>query len=63
MTAQVYDGEEHKVTGYKVTAISNELYTEGDFDFIGTAEAKRTEAGTTYDGAEGRGFCKQECEL
>ncbi len=27
----VYDGTEHKVTGYTVTAISNKLYTESDF--------------------------------
>ena len=46
----VYDGTEHVVTGYKVTAISNELYRESDFSFSGTAEAKRTEAGTTYMG-------------
>ncbi len=52
----VYDGAEHKVTGYKVTAISNELYAEGDFDFIGTAEAKRTEAGTTYMGLTAEDF-------
>ena len=42
-----YDGTEHKVTGYDV-AISNGLYTEGDFSFSGTAEAKGTDA-DTYD--------------
>ena len=61
--SKTYDGTEHKVTGYVATDISNKLYKEGDFSFSGTAEAKRTEAGTTYDGPEGRGFCKQECEL
>ena len=59
----VYDGTEHKVTGYEVTAISNELYTEGDFDFIGTAEAKRTEAGTTYMGLKGRGFANKSANF
>ena len=70
--SKTYDGTEHKVTGYDVTDISNPLYEEadihfsgnalykeGDFSFSGTAEAKRTEAGTTYDGPEGRGFCKR----
>ncbi|MBQ6175670.1 MAG: hypothetical protein IJK29_00585, partial [Bacteroidales bacterium] len=44
-----YDGEEHKVTGYDVS-IEDEtgLYTEADFTFSGTAEAKGTDAGT-YD--------------
>ncbi|MDO4860152.1 MAG: InlB B-repeat-containing protein, partial [Bacillota bacterium] len=41
-----YDGEEHGVSGYDVQ-ISDPLYTEDDFTFSGTAEAKRTDAGTT----------------
>ncbi|WP_026528934.1 hypothetical protein [Butyrivibrio sp. VCD2006] len=45
----VYDGEEHKVTGYDV-AFSNTVYKETDFTFTGTAEAKRTEVGTTEMG-------------
>ena len=58
MTAQIYDGTEHKVTGYKVTDISNELYAEGDF------ELQRNSGGEAYGsrndlyGPEGRGFCK-----
>ena len=44
-----YDGEEHKVSGYDVE-ISNPLYTEADFTFGGTAEAARTDAGTTNMG-------------
>ncbi len=44
-----YDGEEHKVTGYDVS-ISNPLYTQADFTFSGTAEAKRTDTGTTNMG-------------
>ena len=44
-----YDGEEHTVSGYDVK-ISNPLYTESDFKFSGTAEAKRTDAGTTNMG-------------
>ena len=41
-----YDGVEHKVTGYDVE-IESPLYKESDFTFSGTAEAKRTDAGTT----------------
>ena len=41
-----YDGRKHKVTGYEVTAISNELYTEKDFTFNGKAEVAGTDAGT-----------------
>ncbi len=59
----VYDGTEHKVTGYEVTAISNELYTEGDFDFSGTAEAKRTEAGTTYMGLTAEDFANKSANF
>ena len=44
-----YDGNEHSVTGYDVT-FSNVLYKEGDFTFSGTAEAKRTDEGTTQMG-------------
>ena len=44
--AVTYDGSEHTVTGYDV-AIGSELYSEADFTFSGTAEAKRTEVGTT----------------
>lgn len=42
-----YDGAEHTVTGYDV-AIDNDLYTEADFAFSGTAEVKGTNA-DTYD--------------
>ena len=35
-----YNGEEHTVSGYKVSDISNPLYTANDFLFSGTAEAK-----------------------
>ena len=49
-----YDGKEHGVEGYDVT-ISNDLYTTDDFTFNGTAEAARTDAGTTKMGlAEGQ---------
>ena len=41
-----YDGKLHKVSGYDVS-VSNPLYTEADFIFSGTAEAERTDAGTT----------------
>ena len=43
-----YDGQEHTVTGYTATA-DNTLYdVEKDFTFSGTAEAARTEVGSTY---------------
>ncbi len=42
-----YDGEEHTITGYEVTIPEGSLYTKGDITFSGTAEAKRTDAGTT----------------
>ena len=45
--SHTYDGNEKTVTGYDVS-IDNELYTENDFTFTGTAEAKGTNAGT-YD--------------
>ena len=45
----VYDGAEHRVSGYDVE-ISNPLYTTDDFSFSGTAEAKRTDAGTSVMG-------------
>ena len=41
-----YDGDSHKVTGY-TTSFSNALYTANDFEFNGTAEASRTDAGQT----------------
>ncbi|MBE5790140.1 MAG: hypothetical protein E7325_10905, partial [Clostridiales bacterium] len=41
-----YDSEAHTVTGYDVV-ISNPLYKESDFTFSGTAEAIRTDFGTT----------------
>jgi hypothetical protein len=44
-----YDGTEHSVTGYDVS-FSNNLYKETDFTFSGTAEAKRTDEGTTFMG-------------
>ena len=51
-----YDGEEHIVTGYQVTDISNPLYTEGDFAFSGDATAARTDNGTTYMGMTAADF-------
>ncbi len=40
-----YDGEEHSVNGYEVS-IDNELYTEADFKFNGTATASGKDADT-----------------
>ena len=59
----VYDGTEHKVTGYTVVSISNKLYKESDFSFSGTAEAKRTEAGTTYMGLTAEDFANKSANF
>ena len=48
-SSTTYDGAEHTVSGYDVS-ISNRLYTESDFTFSGTAEAARTNVGTTAMG-------------
>ncbi len=45
-----YDGAEHTVTGYTATASTNLYDVTKDFTFSGTAEAKRTEVGTTNMG-------------
>ena len=50
-----YDGSEHSVSGYDVE-IENELYKETDFTFNGSAEAARTDAGTTYMGLAAEQF-------
>ena len=44
-----YDGKNHSVNGYDV-GISNPLYNVTDFTFNGTAEANRTDTGTTNMG-------------
>ena len=50
-----YDGNSHKVTGYTST-FSNDLYTEANFTFSGTAEASRTDAGQTDMGLAAEQF-------
>ena len=40
-----YDGDEKTAEGYKVTDISNSLYTDNDFTFTGDASVKATDAG------------------
>ena len=44
--SEKYDGTEKTVEGYEVTSISNELYTEDDFEFGGDATVKGTDAGS-----------------
>ncbi|MBO4721297.1 MAG: hypothetical protein J5658_15705 [Prevotella sp.] len=44
-----YDGKNHRVNGYDVS-INNPLYNVTDFTFNGTAEANRTDTGTTNMG-------------
>ena len=51
-----YDGEEHTVTGYKVTEISNEQYTASDFTFTGNDTAKGTDVGTYNMGLKAEDF-------
>lgn len=53
---KVYDGKEYIVTGYEVELISNALYTEKDFTFSGTAEAKRARFGKTEMGLKPEKF-------
>ena len=50
-----YDGEEHVISGYDAE-ISDPLYKEADFSFSGTAEAKRTDAGTANMGMKPADF-------
>lgn len=52
---KVYDGKKYIVTGYEVE-ISNPRYTENDFAFNGTAEAKRTRFGKTEMGLKPENF-------
>ena len=42
-----YDGSDHSVSGYEATT-SSPLYSTDDFEFTGSADARRTDAGTTY---------------
>ena len=50
-----YDGNSHQVTGY-TTSFSNALYTANDFEFSGTAEASRIDAGQTDMGLAAEQF-------
>ena len=45
-----YDGQVHSVSGYDVTKISNNLYSDTAISFTGTAVVSRTVAGTSYMG-------------
>ena len=51
-----YDGSEHSVSGYKATADTDLYNVESDFRFSGTAEAARTDAGTTNMGLKPTNF-------
>lgn len=51
----VFDGNEHKVSGYDVK-ISTPAYTESDFIFYGRAEAKRTNVGKSCMGLREEDF-------
>ena len=45
-----YDGQVHSVSGYDVTNISNNLYSDIAISFTGTAVVSRMVAGTSYMG-------------
>lgn len=51
-----YNGEEHTVTGYKVSDISNPLYTANDFKYNGVAKAEGTDAGIYKMGLKAADF-------
>ena len=57
---ETYNGKEHNVEGYTVTSISNDLYTEDDFEFTGEAKATGTEAGTYYMGLTAADFTNND---
>lgn len=57
---ETYNGKEHSVEGYTVTSISNDLYTEDDFEFTGEAKATGTEAGTYYMGLTAADFTNND---
>ena len=50
-----FDGREHRVSGFDVE-ISNPLYKETFFDFLGVSEAKRTDIGISYMGLSEQDF-------
>ena len=50
-----FDGREHRVSGYDVE-ISNPLYKESFFDFLGVDEIRRTDVGTGYMGLSENDF-------
>ncbi len=50
-----FDGREHRVSGYDVE-VSNPLYKETFFDFLGTDEVKRTDVGIGYMGLSENDF-------
>ena len=51
-----YDGSEHSVSNYTATANTTLYDVDHDFTFSGTAEAKRTDAGTTNMGLAANQF-------
>ena len=56
VTEAVYDGSEHKASGYSVAGINSDMYTENDFSFSGSAEAVQTGVGTAKMGLEADQF-------
>ena len=57
---ETYNGNPYSVEGYTVTSISNDLYTEDDFEFTGEAKATGTEAGTYYMGLTSADFTNND---
>ena len=58
----VFDGIRHGVNGYDVS-ISNDLYTEDDFEFKGTAAAVRNTVGITYMGLKPEQFLNKNTKF
>ncbi len=58
-----YDGARHAASGYTVTGISNDAYTEGDFIFTGQAYAELIDAGVSYMGLTDHMFINKNNEF
>ena len=63
MTAQVYDGTEHVVTGYEVTGISNVLYTKEQLQLQRKCRSKAYSCRKDRYGPDGSKLQKRKCEL
>ncbi len=58
-----YNGARHAASGYTVTGISNDAYTENDFIFTGQAYAELIDAGVSYMGLTDHMFINKNNEF